>query len=57
MRKPDREGGRYAEDGVSQSLSISPLLTRGLVHVLPAFANITKGASDEDAFGFLIFSF
>jgi hypothetical protein len=33
MHKPDREGGRYAEEIVTRSLTISPLLTRGLVHV------------------------
>jgi hypothetical protein len=38
MHKPDREGGRYAGAACNTNLSISPLLTRGLVHESPVFA-------------------
>jgi hypothetical protein len=38
MHKPDREGGRYAGAREIFKLNISPLLTRGLVHVWAAFA-------------------
>jgi len=36
MHKPARKQGRYAEDIVTTGWSISPSLTVGLVHVLPA---------------------